>query len=89
MGVIQNSINSMLGSTAHAVVAARTHLASKKGKLNTPMQPQNSNATSPQKIASQKARQSMLNAIQAKSEQRMNFTKKLNERMEASNGIHK
>lgn len=77
---IQSSINSMIGSASHAVMAVKGYQALKEkraAKLDV-QQKKKANAptiqkTSPQAIAAQQAKQSAQNAIEAKKVQRRSF----------------
>ena len=86
MGMIQSSINSMIGSASHAIMAvrgyqqltAKKNAAAERAKAKQMENAQNSLAnstpqTSPQAMAAQQAKQSAQNAINAKKEQKRSF----------------
>lgn len=82
---IQSSINSMIGSASHAIMAVKGYqalrnkqqaaAAKEKAKREAAQQKisQRQPAASPQQMAAQKAAQSVANAIEAQKTQRRNF----------------
>lgn len=77
MGVIQSSINSMIGSASHAAMVVKGYQTLREKKAAAAVKAQSKSTPSnmqqsgsPQEIAAQRARQSVKNAIAAKKEQK-------------------